>query len=108
MNAPHFFQEAAAAHEELSTSPTVMGPDQNVFRPFMAQILTDSHTELLNVHFHSDSGNQACLRALMIYNAKKAGQKTDQGNENLVEMVIVNVWNVSADGVVEVNAPSFY
>ncbi len=44
----------------------------------------------------------------MIYNAKKAGQKTDQGNEDLMEMVLVNVWNVSADGVVEVNEPSFY
>ncbi len=70
MNAPHFFQEATA-HKEIPTSPTVMGPDQNLFRPFVAQILTDSHTELLNVHFHSDSGNQACLRVLMIYNAKK-------------------------------------
>ncbi len=35
----HFFQ-ATAAHKKLSTSPTVMGPGQNQFRPFMLQILT--------------------------------------------------------------------
>ncbi len=33
------------------------------------------HTELLNVHFYSDSGNQACLRVLMIYNAKKQAKR---------------------------------
>ncbi len=56
MNAPHFFQAvtaaAAAAHEELSTSPTVMGPDQNQFRPFMAQILTGFLGETISATFY--------------------------------------------------------
>ncbi len=52
MNAPHFFQEATA-HKEIPTSPTVMGPDQNQFRPLMAQILTGFFGEPISATFYN-------------------------------------------------------
>ncbi len=51
MNAPYFFQEAAA-HKEIPTSPTVMGPGLNQFRPFVAQILTGFLGEPISVIFN--------------------------------------------------------
>ncbi len=52
MNAPPFFQAAAAVHEELSTSPTVMDHGPNQFRYFMLQILTGFLGEPISAIFY--------------------------------------------------------